>query len=262
MKLRRSKPFVELRQDDLLPDGSAASGLFLGRLGTDLLLRELEAAGVLDRLADRGYDEVLIRTGVESAEHRLRILPRHEGQTLLELRVAEGTLLVEDPALRGRGLDVLSVLSVHWLSMEDPRRGFPPGRAPLPGQRHPGLGLGVQLSERLLGWASTWGKDALVAIPEYFHNAYFYAGSFRFLSAVRQGRFEALRRDLFPAGIAAAAAAIEEGRVREEPGGAVFRWDGGEMAAPLTPGIREGLDAPEFREAVETAREAVRFIVT
>jgi hypothetical protein len=110
-----------------------------------------------------------------------------------------------------------------------------------------------------MGWAHDWGKDALLNFPEYFHNAVFYATLFRFLSPRRQGRFEAIRRDLASLHVAAASAALDDGRVVEEPAGEPAVWEAAEMVAPVTRSLRLYVDSADYRGIVEDTREALRF---
>jgi hypothetical protein len=237
---------------------AAREGLFLGRLEAGELRRELEEAGILAGLAARGHRDVLLRASVETGEHRLRILSADGRATLVDLRLAEASALLKEPGLFRLGLELLSLLSMHWLALQDPLAAFTPERPRLPGQRYPGLGLSRLFYERLLRWAEEWGKDGLVNYPQYFHNAVFYRRAFRFISPVRQGRLEALLRDLGGRPVAEASAALEEGRV-EEAGVGGAAWEPGEMVSPLTRGIRGYLDSPDYRRAAEAAREAARF---
>jgi hypothetical protein len=237
MPPRRRRPFVELAPSELAVPRAGEHVLFLDRFDAEALLRELAASGLLQGLAERGYPDVVLRTDLVAGEHRLRLAPRHGRVSLLDLRLAEGGHRSDDPALRRRGLEILSILAVHWLALQDPRARFTRERPRLPGQRHPGLGLGRRVFALLLGWAASWGKDGLVAFPEYFHNAWFYAAPrqrpggpgvaplplFRFLSPERQGRFEALARDLAQRPLAEASAALAAGRVREAGSGEPVR---------------------------------------
>jgi hypothetical protein len=119
--------------------------------------------------------------------------------------------------------------------------------------------VGQRLFARLTSWAYEWGKDALVNYPNYYHNAVFYSRVFHFLSPRREGRLEALRRDLDGLSVAQASWAVEEGRVREEPDGRVVRWKAAEMIAPLGRSLKAYLKSPEYAAAAKEAREAVRY---
>jgi hypothetical protein len=255
--MKKGRPFVDLKPAEL---GVAppSGGLFLGRLDAPALRQELEEAGILLGLAERGYSDVLLRTSAEPGEHRLKILSADGRKTLVDLRLAEASALLREPGLFRLGLELLSFLSMHWLALQDPGAAFTPDRPRLPGQEHPGLGLSRQFYERLLLWAEEWGKDGLLNYPSYFHNAVFYRRAFRFISPSRQGRFEALRRDLGAVPVAVASAALEEGRV-EEAGVGRAAWQPGEMVSPLTRGLRAYLDSPEYAAAALRAETSARF---
>jgi len=254
--------FFDLLPADVEPASLAEPGKFLGRFTEGALEREMEAAGILAALETRGYPKVRIHVDATDAEHRLRILPPRGEEPLVELRASEVTCVVDEPVLRIHGVDLLYVLSVHWFSLQDPGKPFAPERPRLPGQTHPGLGIGRRFYGRLTTWAHEWGKDALLNFPEYFHNAVFYASMFRFVSPARQGRFEALRRDLAAVHVCAASAAIDEGRVVEDPGGRLFRWEAAEMISPVTASVTSALESDDYAAAVAKAREAARFRVS
>ena len=103
--------------------------------------------------------------------------------------------------------------------------------------------------------------DALVNVPEYYHNAVLYSAVYRFLSPARQGAFEALVRDLSSLPLGAASTAVEEGRVAHRGSDATLVWEPGEMIMPLTEPVRRWLEAPAVAEAVRGARESARFHV-
>ncbi|PYQ17987.1 MAG: hypothetical protein DMF79_16115 [Acidobacteria bacterium] len=214
--------------------------------------------GILAGLARRGYPSVSLRTSGDGDEHRLRVLAPGFAAPLLNLRLAElSTFFREPPRLR-LGLEVLSVLAVHGLVLRDPRAEFSPDRPRLPGQERPGLGVFATVLERLRLWAEDWGKDGLLAFPPHFHAAVLLGRWLRFVSPARQGRFEALRRDLAALSLAESSWAVEEGRVKDEAGTAV-RWLPAEMVAPLTPDLRGYVESEAYVRAAAEARDSVRF---
>jgi len=257
--LRAESAPLALEVSDLAAAGGR-SARYLDRFSLPALCAEMDQAGVLPALRTRGYDPS-VRIEVEEGEHRLLVTSSNGAEVLIDLRMSEETLPVSEPGLRSRGIEVLSVLVVEWLSLQDPRAVFTRERPRLPGQTHPGLGLGRQLYGRVLGWAAAWGKDGLVNVPAFFHNAKFYAPPFAFLDAAEQGRFEALCRDLAAVSVADASAALEAGRVVAEADGEPVTWSPGEMLAALSPPVREYLASPDYARAVAAARDAHRFRV-
>ncbi|MGE0453079.1 MAG: hypothetical protein AB7O37_02140 [Vicinamibacteria bacterium] len=255
--MKRHRGRLELGSAELQLHHDATA--FLGRFEPAALEAELRAAGVHQGLARRGFVEPVLQTELEGGEHRLKLLPRGAELPLVDLRLAEASAVVDEPFLVRRGLDVVSFLCIHWLALQDPTAAFTPERPQLPGQSHPGLGLARPLILRLLKWATDWGKDGLLNLPEYFHNAVFYSEIFRFLHPRQQGRFEALRRDLAGLHVAAASFAIDAGRVVSEPAGEPLRWEPGEMVAPLTGRLRRAFDSDDYAAAVGEAKHAARF---
>jgi hypothetical protein len=252
---------LQLQPHDLDLLGADAPHAFLGRLSADALARELEAAGVTGALARRGHPRLDIGTAELEGEHRLRVVDADSGALLIDLRLAEATATGLPDLLRERGVDSLPAIVILWVTMQDPQAAFTPDRSPLPGQDHPGLGVSRQVYELVRGWAARWGKDAVLNVPEYFHNAVFYAVPFRFLDPTDQGRFLALQRDLAGLSVAEASRAIEGGRVCEEPGGRPFAWAPGDMAAPIAPALEAYLRSEEYAAATLAARDSVRFSV-
>jgi hypothetical protein len=261
MKPKRDarRDFLDLTPVDVAEGEPRDVPLFLRRLDEAALARELREAGLFAGLAERGYREIRVRTLFADGQHRLEVLGDDEHETLIDLRLSEETHLTESLAPRPVGLDRISALSIHWLEMQDPRAAFTAERPQLPGQRHPGLRLTRALIQRIHAWAAAWGKDAVLNVPEYFHNAVFYASVYRFLSPARHGRFEALRRDLATLGVAAASAAIDGGRVASEADGRTLEWEAAEMAAPITEPVRAYLDSPAWGRAMVAARDRARF---
>lgn len=261
MKPKRDarRDFVDLTPLDVAADQPRDVPLFLRRFDEPSLARELDQAGLFTGLAARGYGAVRLRTSRGDGVHRLEVLSADAQHVLIDLRLAEETRVTAGLEPRPRAMDTISVLSIHWLEMQDPRAAFTPERPQLPGQRHPGLRLTRALILRIHAWAAAWGKDAVLNVPEYFHNAVFYASAYRFLSPARHGRFEALRRDLAALGVAAASAAIDAGRVEAVRDGRTFEWDAAEMAVPLTEPVRAYLESPEWARAAQAARAAEQF---
>ncbi len=262
MKRRRPRrTALELRSEELGLPSTGEPRLFLGRLTAAALDAALEAAGIQSFLATRGHPAVRVDTDLADGEHRLRVVAAGDDALLVELRLAEMKTPVP-AALDGEGPETLHVLAVLWVVSQDPRASFTPERPRLPGQDHPGLGVGRRLYEVLRGWAVAWGKDALLNVPEHYHNALFYAAQFRFLDPVEQGRFEALRRDLSGLGVAEASFAIEEGRVRDEAADRTYAWDPGAMVAPVGAAAGAIVAGERYRDVVASARDGARFRVS
>lgn len=251
-------PFLDLRPAESWARIAVRGDLFLGRLDAKALRRELEEAGVLGGLAERGYPKVSVRMSALGDEHRLRLLGPGLAEPLVDLRLAESSAFFKDPPRLRLGLEVFSLLAVRGLVLQDPRGAFPADRPRLPGQDHPGLGLFSRLIGRLGQWAEDWGKDGLLASPPHFHVAVMASRSLRFVSAARQGRFEALRRDLSPYPLGEASRAVGDSGVVDQAG-TPFTWEPAEMVAPLAHDLRDYVESEDYAKGLGAAREGARF---
>lgn len=207
--------------------------------------------GVIDQLRRIGYIDCRVVLDKAGLGERLRLF----GQAAAAHGEAQDRaehLLIE-LVLERRRVQGADVLYVHWLSLRHPRALFSALRPPLPGQEVPGLGLAREIGELLALMAQRMGLAGVVFRPAHFHTAYTARHNFFFVDPARQGRFEALVRDLAPLSLRDATAAVSKGRVLLC--GAPYAWEADEMALWLKPGA-----APD-RGEVAREREACRFTV-
>ena len=206
--------------------------------------------GLLPHLERLGYGAFRIALDQDLAGDRLRLYGSADGRE---------HLLVECVVER-RTIGEREVLFVHWLTLRNPRALFTDRRPRLPGQEVPGLGLAREADEMLLRMAKRLGLAGVAFQPAQFHVAAVASARYRFLDPRRQGRFEALVRDLAFLPLQEATACIASGKVRmtREAGptpDAPYAWEPDEMI--------QWVQAPPFDEAACAAeREGVHFAVT
>lgn len=246
-----------LGEDEVLGQLPAAPSepLLFGHISPSRISADLRSSGISAELQARGYAELLPRLhDWPDGRQRLQLLGRYreipELQLLVDLRCHSDTL-----ELGGRSW---SALGWDWLEMEDPMAVLAPGRSLLPGQRAPGLGIYRQVTSLMLAYTRGSAFQAVAAHPSFFHNAVLYHPVFRFSDPRCQGQFLALRRDLLPLGLAAAAWALERGEVQGADG-KLFGWPAGEMVQALHPDLRQALHSPSYEAACCETRESLHF---
>ena len=121
--------------------------------------------------------------------------PSSEAALLMDVRTHRGELAGNSVCL-DKEIHVRSLIW-EWLSFQDPLVGFPAGTEALPGQDHPGLGIFRVAVDLMLDYVEEMDIDALVGLPQYFHNAVLYSSQFRFQARI--GR-RVLRAASGPAG--------------------------------------------------------------
>lgn len=227
--------------------------LLFGRISSATILHDLQERGLSERLARKGYQALEALVPERSmGQEALQITASHpdspERLRLMELKAFWGQL----PLPGGRHC---RSLVWDWLELRDPMAQFSPTRPPLPGQTAPGLSMFHDLVELMRHYVSQTEAEALVTIPQHFHNAVLYqkdpALRYRFLDPLRQGQIEAQIRDLMGDGgsLYSASWAFAEDRVEMLAPGAQewlgYAWTPSELVLPLTDTVRHALDSQE-----------------
>ncbi|HEX5759059.1 MAG TPA: hypothetical protein VF121_07680, partial [Thermoanaerobaculia bacterium] len=245
-----------LRPDDL---GAALGGFgppprrLLGAFSREAVELLLERAGLLERLRARGFEQPTLDLQVgEPAGDTLRLWgDAARRELLLELRLARDR----------HTLPGFELLRLEWLLLQDPRARFTPQRPPLPGQRHPGLGLLQDVAALLLLAVERLQLDGLVFVPSHYHLACQGKRWLRFVDPEEEGRFRSLQEALRGLPLAAATHAVAGGRVEEsaagEPG-APFAWRPAPMVLPLSAALRERVGGEEYEDRAAAAAASHR----
>lgn len=204
--------------------------------------------GLLAHIGRLGYGGLRVQLDRHPPGDRLRLFGTAAGVEHLLVEC-----IVERTSLAGR-----DVLFVHWLTMRNPRAAFSDARHPLPGQEVPGLGLAREADEMLLRIATRLELAGVAFSPAQLHVAAVARIRYRFVDPRREGRFQALLRDLAELPFPEATRAMAEGRVlchrNGDPSGEPYAWEPDPMIHWAT---REpGEDPLELAEAA-----AVRFTV-
>ncbi len=250
--------------EDILGVQRAAPRRLLGYYSIEGLEYAMHAYGLLAHVERLGYRELRVELDeASSGGDRARLFGSSGGEEHLLIECALERKWLAAP------IDA-EVLYVHWLTLRDPRATFRDGRAALPGQEVPGLGVAREIILMLERMAHRLGLRALAYRPAWYHTAYPARHLGRFAEPGRQGRFEAMLRDFgeqdspaaAPAAaadpapvrrieVAAASRAMAEGRVRRN--GERYDWEPDVMVRWL-----EGA-APDDASDIARARAASRF---
>jgi acetoin utilization deacetylase AcuC-like enzyme len=203
----------------------------------------LDQYGILEQLERLGYRRFRVDTDRSGVGERIRLFG------------ADGRgreHLLGETVVDRRAVDGAQVLFVHWLTLRHPIGTFGEARPRLPGQEVPGLGLSPEVVELLERMARRVGVDGVAWRPSFFHTAPPPGSGVRFVDDARQGRFEALFRDLGHLPPAVLSQALQQGRVLLD--GRVYAWEPEMMVQWLG-----GRAAEE--PGVDRERERVRFTI-
>jgi hypothetical protein len=192
--------------------------LLLGFYTASGLEQGLHRLGLLDTMKRLGYRDLRVVIDTTGLGDRLRVLGHAAGQEHLLVEA-----ILERRRVRG-----VEILFIHWLSLRNPLAKFSDRRPQLPGQEVPGLGLAREAGTLLSRLAIRLGLAGVAFRPSHFHLAYTARHDFEFVEPARQGRFEAMVRDLAAVPLLEATHAVADGRVLLN--GIPYTWEADEMA--------------------------------
>jgi acetoin utilization deacetylase AcuC-like enzyme len=192
--------------------------LLLGFYTASGIEQGLHRIGILDNLKRLGFRDFRVTVDTTGLGDRLRVFAAAAGQEHLLVEA-----ILERRRLRGA-----EILFIHWLSLRNPVARFSERRPQLPGQEVPGLGLAREAGTLLARMAVRLGLAGVAFRPSHYHLAYTARHDFAFVDPARQGRFEAMVRDLGAIPLLEATHAVAEGRVALN--GRPYTWEADEMA--------------------------------
>jgi acetoin utilization deacetylase AcuC-like enzyme len=242
-----------LHADDLYADlgGAPRASRFLGFYTREGLELTLERSQLLARLRAIGF----------SAVHLDLDLSGPLGETVrLFGDAAHRELLVEVRARRDRStVPGLELLAVEWMLLQNPRAAFTPERPPLPGQKHPGLGLSQDIVALMVLACERLKLDGIVLVPSRFHIVGTVRGPLRFLDAVDQARLEAVRAAVSELPLAVAARRIESGDLVDAESGEPFEWKPAPMVLPVSDRLKARVLSDAYASELAAARARFHF---
>jgi hypothetical protein len=215
---------------------------FVDTYSVDGIRRVLDEYGLADRLRAQDLGDVHIDISREDAfRHRLRfLLPapvRPGGETaVMDLHLHLCTLGIKGDQ------NPFDVVVVDWLLMQNPRRHFHSARPRLPGQTHPGTGLGRAVGQLLVLLCHRVARAGLLVVPERFHLAELYrAGGYQALESDDEGTMDDLLEATRSIGFAARAWAVERDCVVDTDGQPV-RYQPHPRLLPVVPTLAAALN--------------------
>jgi hypothetical protein len=271
-----------IQDDEIMQElvGKMGVCLFLDDYSEKDILAILEEHGILRQLREKGFDHIKI--AFDTSDHYIHRLALYfekitEEHLLGEIWLRRSTLQIQNframfflknmhelSRFMSRKLNFpMKVLIIEWLRLQNPRQQFDAGRSPMPGQKHPGLGLLHDVTQILIKMSTERGQDGLLNIPEYFHNAWLYSQLFFFIDPVLQGKMMAMRRDLNDDvkkhGLGRVSEAVSGGCLYNETTTSYECWNPEEQMYPISVRLTEYFQHSYYREIVQIYSKEYRY---
>lgn len=256
--------------DECLPSRGSAH-LLLCTYGEEEIRAALKTYGVEARLRTLGFADYDITIDASDPERqRLQLhgkivtasddasqgtpvrLDKPLGDVILREAVLEPTVRVF------RKARPFSFLVIQWIRLQNPALSLP-ARQLLPGQDHPGLGLGETVVNMFKAMARKRGREGVINRPEFLHNAILYSRHFHFLNPEVKGRLMAIQRDLPNLSLRQLSWAADRGLIIENQSTTYFRWFQAEQVWPNCVDLRVFLRSAAYRRTAEKAFETFRY---
>ncbi|MCB9650828.1 MAG: histone deacetylase [Deltaproteobacteria bacterium] len=211
-----------------------------------------ERYGIMAAVTQRGFDKLRMDTDFKDPSHQVvrmfgRRPPAEEEHLLLELVVRRLWLPSVVPEL-----ERMEVLFVEWMLLQDPTRGFTLDKPPLPGQRHPGLGISLHMQELLVQACRRLHLHGLFERPARFHNGLGGSSDAHFLDPIYEGRFRALLTVLAGIAPAEASTAVDKGVLKLADGTPVM-WKPELHGVPVSEALVAYFESDAYRQAARAA---------
>ena len=240
--------------------------------GTSLFLGRYSLTEALAVLGKRNFFKDAIRRGLWPLAFDLdsSAFPVQRFQIFLEekkpenlivdLKMREGRLAPKDYLHLDPSFYKHNFLVLEWFTLQNPRQEFSRKRPPLPGQQHPGLGLGKKVVDLFIYLARLTRKDGLLAFPAFFHNALLFSRFFRFINPEKSAEVLAIEK-AFPKIPFKHLAWIVYLNCLKQDNDKIYEWKAEEMAFPLNKSLKDYFDSKAYKNTFKQSLDKWHFSI-
>ena len=192
---------------------------------------------------------------------RLQIFLREKRpeSLIVDLKIREGRFTPQGPPIPHFPKRPLRALYLEWLTLQNPLEGFTERRGSLPGQQHPGLGIGKKVVDVFVYLAKLMNLDGILAFPAFYHNAVLFSRFFHFLRPEKEAEVQAIRRTFARLPVKQLAWAVYLNCLRCGGGDAAYEWTADVQIFPLARDLKAYFGSKHYREAVRQSLRDRRF---
>ncbi len=258
-----TQPFIE--EKDILRGlvEEKSSSLFLGRYSMNEVASVLGKRNFFKEARKRNlWPLAFTLDSSDFPVQRYQIFFREPApdNLIVDLKIREGRLQPRDNPPFPPEFFEFEFLILEWLTLQNPLLQFSRKRPPLPGQEHPGLGLGKKVVDIFVYLARLTHKDGVLAFPAYFHNALLFSRYFHFLNPEKQAEVLAIEKSFPDIPFKHLAWIVYLNCLREE-GGQLYEWRAEEQIYPLNRAIKEYFESKIYKQRVKDHMAKRSFVV-
>ncbi len=255
-----------IEQDDLFADVEEKRGstLFLGKYTMREAGRVMQKRSFVKDAQKR--DLWPIKVVVDSREfpplQRLQFF--HDSASpenmVVDIKLREGRFIPKSGLPFAFNFSNFTFLVLEWLTLQNPKAKFSEDRIPLPGQVHPGLGLGRKFFDLFEYLARLNRNDGILAYPAYFHNAVKFLRDFYFLNPDKRGEVQAIREAFPDVPFIKLTWVVNLGCMRG-PNNEVYEWKAEEMISPVNKELQAFFKSGQYWDLVEKTQVGQKYTI-
>ena len=253
-----------LSENDIVQNGvfDHKMHLFLGCYPPSFIESMFERYKVREYFAEKGIPNVDWKVNMDDPYvHRFVLISENKGikHKLIELVMQRKNLKLP---LEGDRFLNLEFLHIEWLMMQNPYKPFRRDKPPLPGQRAPGLGVGLHMLQILIQLAKRTNTHGLINSPNYLHTAMFFSRAFHFLNPKTEAFIQLIKYKFLPHySHYTLSWADEYGAIQHARNYRKVKWRPSTMVAPLSSEAKRYFYSRHYRQKVRKHRRKMKIFV-
>lgn len=243
--------------------GDKGSLLFLGKYSLSEVSAVLRKRNFFKEAQKRGLWPLAFHMDASEAPlQRFQIYhkKRDPDRLIVDLKIREGTFRPKATLPEDLSGSRFRFLTMEWLTLQNPLQEFSGDHTPLPGQKHPGLGMGKKVLDLFVYLARVSRLDGLLASPAYFHNALLFTRYFSFINPRKQAEVLAIRKTFSHVPFKQLAWIVHLECLREEKSGP-YVWEAEEQVFPLHRALKAYFSSRAYKKKVSKAQKSFRFMI-
>jgi len=259
----QKSPLIE--EKDIFSDliGKRGSSLFLGKYSMNQVLAVLKKRNFLnDALKRKLWPLVYKLDSSEFPIQRFQIYyeEKKPKNLIVDLKIREGLFQPKKELAGGASPPEYKFLIFDWLTLQNPLQSFSSNRPALPGQKHPGLGVGKKVIDIFIYLARITKKDGILVYPAYFHNALLFSRYFYFLNPEKEAEVMAIKKSFpdIPFKQLAWIVYLECLRGRDNE---IYEWKAEEQVYSLNKSLKGYFDSRGYKRRVKESLKKLSFSI-
>ncbi|MCK4813969.1 MAG: hypothetical protein KAT14_08545 [Candidatus Marinimicrobia bacterium] len=251
-------------ESDIVKDGvfNHKMRLFLGCYPPSAIDSMFEHYQIREYFENKGIYNISWHVNLDDPYvHRIILLSENKGikHKLIELVIQRKNLKM--PLEKDHFIN-LEFLHIEWLMMQNPYKSFHSNKPPLPGQKAPGLGIGLHMLQILMHLAERANTHGLINSPNYLHTALFFSRSFHFLDPKVEAFIQQIKYQKLPHYSPYTLSwADEYGALQYARNHRQIIWRPSTMIAPITIQAKRALYTRKYRQEVRNTRRKLKITV-